>query len=376
MSTMIHVVIMAGGTGGHIFPALAVATELRSRGIQVSWLGTRRGLESQLVPTAGIDIDWLEIRGLRGNGALGWLAAPWRVTKAVLQALAALRRRGADGVLGMGGFAAGPGGVASWLLRRPLVIHEQNSVAGLTNRLLSRIATRVLQGFPNTFPDLRPAARYCGNPVRTDIAALPLPDDRFSGRKGPLRLLVLGGSLGAKVINQTVIAALTEFTTGQRPQVWHQTGERHLEDCLNGYRDAGIAADNRVEAFIDDMPEAYAWADLVLCRAGALTIAELAAVGVAAILVPYPFAVDDHQTHNAALLADAGAATLIQERDLDPAWLRSEIQRMTGDRNQLLNMAVTARSLARPDATTEVADALLDAITARQDRPVNLERQP
>ena len=358
-----HVVIMAGGTGGHVFPALAVAGELRARGVSVSWLGTRRGLESRLVPAAGIDIDWLDIRGLRGNGALGWLLAPWRISKAVMQAASALRHRSADAVLGMGGFAAGPGGLAAWLLRRPVIIHEQNSVAGLTNRLLARIASRVLQGFPNTFPDSNKTA-YCGNPVRPDIAALPQPKDRFSGRKGPLRLLVLGGSQGARVINQTIVEAMAMLDPAQRPMLRHQAGERHLADTLALYQQAGIevADDTQVSAFIDDMAEAYGWADLVVCRAGALTIAELAATGVGSLLVPYPYAVDDHQTGNAALLVDANAALLKQESDLQADWLAATLTDLAADRSQLLAMATAARSQARPDATAAVADTIIAAL--------------
>ena len=363
-----HVVIMAGGTGGHVFPALAVAGELRQRGFTVSWLGTRRGLESKLVPAAGIDIDWLDVRGLRGNGMLGWLLAPWRITHAVIQAWSALRARGADAVLGMGGFAAGPGGLAAWLLRRPLVIHEQNSVAGLTNRLLSRIATTVLEGFPNTFTDTT-GARYCGNPVRQDIAALPQQEQRFSGRTGPLRLLVLGGSQGARVINQVTVDALAALPAAQRPRVLHQAGERHYDDCLASYTAAGIdtgidtgndtGGDIQLRPFIDDMAAAYAWADLVLCRAGALTIAELAATGVASVLVPYPYAVDDHQTHNAALLVNADAAVLMQEQDLRPQWLSTYLRDLSDDRATLLRMAAAARAQAKPRATAEVADYII-----------------
>jgi len=358
-----HVVIMAGGTGGHVFPALAVAGELRARGVSVSWLGTRRGLESRLVPAAGIDIDWLDIRGLRGNGPLGWLLAPWRISHAVIQAWSALRARGADAVLGMGGFAAGPGGLAAWLLRRPLLIHEQNSVAGLTNRLLARIASTVMEGFPGTF-EQRTSAEYCGNPVRPDIAALPHPEQRFSGRNGPLRLLVLGGSQGARVINRVVVDAMAGLTPQQRPLLRHQAGERHLSDTLQGYAEAGIAIDEqtRVSAFIDDMAAAYAWADLVVCRAGALTIAELAATGVAAVLVPYPYAVDDHQTHNAALLVDAGAGVLKQEQGLDAAWLCDYLGQLDGDRKRLLTMACAARGQARPDAAAVVATRILTAM--------------
>ena len=362
-----HVVIMAGGTGGHVFPALAVAGELRARGISVSWLGTRRGLESRLVPAAGIEIDWLAIRGLRGNGLLGWLLAPWRICRAVVQAGAVLRRRSADAVLGMGGFAAGPGGLAAWLLRCPVIIHEQNSVAGLTNRLLSRIATRVLQGFPKTFA-ANARTTWCGNPVRADITALPQPEDRFSGRTGPLRLLVLGGSQGARVINKTIVAALQQMVPAQRPQVRHQSGARNLDDTLALYRRAGV--DGEVSAFIDDMADAYGWADLVVCRAGALTIAELAATGVGSILVPYPFAVDDHQTGNALLLANADAALLRQESELQADWLADMLSTLGKDRNRLLTMANAARGQARSDATGSVADAIIAALPANPDKAI------
>jgi UDP-N-acetylglucosamine--N-acetylmuramyl-(pentapeptide) pyrophosphoryl-undecaprenol N-acetylglucosamine transferase len=340
------IVIMAGGTGGHVFPALAIAERLRARGIDVSWLGTRRGLEADLVPRAGFEIDWVSVSGLRGNGVIGWLLAPARLLLALVQALAALRRRRPVAVLGMGGFASGPGGIAAWLLAIPLLIHEQNAVAGLTNRLLVRIASRVMEAFAGTFPAAR-GALTTGNPVRPEIAALPEPTERFAGRDGSLRLLVLGGSLGAAALNQIVPMA-----AGQLPgqlDILHQAGRAKLETTRAAYADAGVTA--RVEPFIDDMAAAYRWADLVLCRAGALTVAELAAAGIGAVLVPYPHAVDDHQTVNAAQLVEVGAARLLPQTDLDAARLATELESLARDRSQLLAMATSARRTARPEAT-------------------------
>jgi len=357
------VVIMAGGTGGHVFPALAIAERLRERGLAVSWLGTRRGLEAELVPRAGIEIDWISVAGLRGNGLLGWLLAPFRLTVALLQALAALHRRRPAAVLGMGGFVAGPGGVAARLLALPLVIHEQNAVAGLTNNLLARLANRVLEAFPGTFPTAR-SALTTGNPVRAGIAALPDPSTRFAGREGPLRLLVLGGSLGAAALNASVPAAAARLPG--RLTIRHQCGRRQIESARQAYAEAGV--DVELLPFIDDMAAAYAWADLVVCRAGALTIAELAAAGVGALLVPYPYAVDDHQTVNAAELIEAGAARLLPQAELDAPRLAEELETLAMDRARLQAMAVAARAVARPDATDAVVAACLRAAGLTADR--------
>ena len=344
------IVIMAGGTGGHVFPALAIAERLRARRIDVSWLGTRRGLEAELVPRAGIEIDWVSVSGLRGNGVMGWLLAPARLLLALVQALAALRRRRPVAVLGMGGFASGPGGVAAWLLAIPLLVHEQNAVAGLTNRLLARFASRVMEAFAGTFPAAC-GALTTGNPVRPEIAALPAPAERFAGREGSLRLLVLGGSLGAAALNQTVPVA-----AGRLPgmlDILHQTGRAKLEATRATYAESGVTA--RVEPFIDDMAAAYRWADLVLCRAGALTIAELAAAGIGAVLVPFPHAVDDHQTVNAGHLVEVGAARLLPQAELDAARLANELETLAKDRPRLLAMATAARLAAHPEATGVVA---------------------
>ncbi len=354
-----RIVIMAGGTGGHVFPALAVARELIDRGVEVSWLGTERGLEAELVPAAGIDIDFIHITGLRGNGALGWALAPWRILRATLEALSVLRRRRAEAVLGLGGFVTGPGGVAARLGGRPLLIHEQNAVAGMSNRWLSRIAQRVMQAFPDTFE----LGETVGNPVRAEIAALAEPATRYAGRDGALRLLVVGGSLGAVALNQMVPQALALLPEELRPQVRHQCGKRNLEEAREAYRRAGV--EGEVQPFIDDMAEAYAWADLVICRSGALTVSELAAAGLPALLVPFPYAVDDHQSANGAYLVEAGAARMLQQRELDAERLAAELEGFSRDaaegRRQLIEMAEAARAVARTDAAVRVAEACLAA---------------
>ncbi|MFN2308161.1 MAG: undecaprenyldiphospho-muramoylpentapeptide beta-N-acetylglucosaminyltransferase [Gammaproteobacteria bacterium] len=350
------VLIMAGGTGGHVFPALAVADELRRAGQPVLWLGTHEGLEARVVPEAGLPIAWLRVRGLRGKGLLQRLAAPFMLLIALVQAAGVLLRARPRAVLGMGGFVTGPGGLMAWLLRRPLVIHEQNAVAGLTNRLLAPLATRVLEAFPGSLP-ARTRPVHTGNPVRAAITEVAAPPQRLAGRAGPLRLLVLGGSLGAQALNETVPQALARLPVEARPEVRHQAGVRHVEAARAAYAQARVAA--RVEAFVDDMAAAYAWADLVVCRAGALTIAELTAVGVAAILVPYPHAVDDHQTGNARYLVSAGAARLIPQTELTPSGLAAVLGELGADRGRLLAMAEAARALARPDAARAVAQQCL-----------------
>lgn len=354
-----NIVIMAGGTGGHVFPALAVAQELRSRGHRVSWIGTQAGLEAKLVPQQGFPIDWISIGGLRGKNTLTLILAPFKLLLAVLQALGILRRLQPALVLGLGGFAAGPGGLAAWLLRRTLVIHEQNAVAGYTNRLLARIADRVLEAFPDTFGAQYKAVAV-GNPVRAEIIQLPPPATRAQRRNGPIRLLVLGGSLGAKALNTLVPQAISRLAPEQRPEVWHQAG-RTLQVAEQQYLELAkqMGGALRVTAFIDDMAAAYAWADLVICRAGALTIAELAAAGLAAILVPFPHAVDDHQTVNGRYLVQVGAALLIQERDLTPELLANSLQTLLADRGKLLAMAEAARARAWPQATRDIVEHCL-----------------
>jgi UDP-N-acetylglucosamine--N-acetylmuramyl-(pentapeptide) pyrophosphoryl-undecaprenol N-acetylglucosamine transferase len=349
-----RIAVMAGGTGGHVFPALAVAETLRAQGMQVFWIGSERGMESRLVPEHGFELERVRIEGLRGKGLTQVLGAPFRLVNALWQAAQILRRRAPSLVLGMGGFASGPGGLAARALGLPLVIHEQNRVPGMTNQWLARIATRVFEAFPGSFPAGRGAVAT-GNPVRRTIAELPPPRERFAGRAGPTRLLVVGGSLGAKALNETVPAALALIPPAERPQVRHQAGQQTLDVARQAYAAASVRAD--VTPFIDDMAEAYGWADLVVCRAGALTVSELAAAGVGAILVPYPHAVDDHQTGNARYLADAGAARLVSQRDLTAAGLAAQLGALLADRPALLAMAESARARANPDAAERIAAA-------------------
>lgn len=345
------VLVMAGGTGGHVFPGLAVAGALADAGVPVAWLGTRRGLEARLVPREGIPIHFVSVGGLRGKGWTTRLLGPVRIAWALLQSLAVMVRVRPRTVLGMGGFVTGPAGIAAWLTRRRLVIHEQNAVAGLTNRLLSRFATRVLEAFPGSFP-APGAAETVGNPVRPDIAALDPPDRRLAERHGRPRLLVFGGSQGAMRLNQVLPAAIALLPSQLRPEILHQTGERTLEMAREAYRAAGVEAE--VSPFIDDMVSAYAWADLAVCRAGALTVSELAAAGLGAVLIPFPSAVDDHQTRNAEYLVKTGAARLIQERDLTPDLLAGTLQPILADPALRRHMAVAARSAARPEALDRI----------------------
>jgi len=352
------VLIMAGGTGGHVFPALAVADELRARGIPVVWLGTKAGIESRLVPQAGYPIEWMSITGLRGKNTLTLLLAPLRIAMACWQALTVLRRRKPCAVLGMGGFASGPGGLMAWLTRKPLLVHEQNAIAGLTNKILARFADVVLQAFPGVFK----IAQTTGNPVRQSICEIEAPVSRFARRANEqknLRLLVIGGSLGAVKLNEIIPQALSKINTEDRPQVIHQTGMKNIESAKSLYNDADVEA--KVEAFIDDMPAVYEWADLVICRAGAMTVFELAAAGVASILVPYPHAVDDHQTQNARYLENSGAAIIKQQDELSVDWLVETINDFSNDRKKLVDMAVTARKLAIPGSAKIIADACLNA---------------
>ncbi|MBC7984454.1 MAG: undecaprenyldiphospho-muramoylpentapeptide beta-N-acetylglucosaminyltransferase [Candidatus Obscuribacterales bacterium] len=354
---------MAGGTGGHVFPALAAARVLRERGFEPVWLGTERGMEARLVPPAQIPIEWVSVVGLRGKGATAWLLAPFHLLRALRQSLAVIRRRRPDVVLGAGGFVSGPGGVAAWLARCPLVIHEQNAVAGLTNRLLSRLAVRVLEAFPGSFG--RRNIECVGNPVRREIAQLPAPRERFAKHEGPLRLFVVGGSQGAARLNAVLPAALALLPAELRPQVIHQAGESHYQKTTQSYLEQGVAA--QVRAFIDDMADMYAWADLVVCRAGALTVSELAAAGVGAIFIPFAAAVDDHQTRNAEYLVRVNAARLIAEKDLSPQRLASELKAvLSGGRAYLLEMAESARQQAITDADVRLAEVCIAAAGAQK----------
>jgi len=346
------ILIMAGGTGGHVFPALAVAHELIALNRSVVWLGTRRGIENRLVPAAGISLEHIRVAGLRRKGVLSWLLAPFNLVVAIWDALRIVRRRRPSVVLGMGGFASGPGGVAAWLLRRPLVIHEQNAAPGLTNRLLAGLAREVLQAFPGSF-SASSNARTIGNPVRAELFNLVAPELRVARHDGALRVLVLGGSQGALVLNETVPAAAALLPAELKLDIWHQAGSATLEQALSNYRASDIEA--RVDEFIDDMAAAYGWADMVICRSGALTISEIAAVGLGAVLVPYPSAVDDHQTLNARFLVDAGAAVLIPQARLTAQALANELTSWAQDRALVTERAINARSLAQPNATRELA---------------------
>jgi UDP-N-acetylglucosamine--N-acetylmuramyl-(pentapeptide) pyrophosphoryl-undecaprenol N-acetylglucosamine transferase len=352
------VLIMAGGTGGHVFPALAVAKVLRDRGVPVVWLGVPGSMESRLVPANGFPIEWVRVGGIRGKGLKTWLLAPVRILAAVAEALGVLRRVRPCAVLGFGGYVSGPGGIAARLLRIPLLIHEQNAIAGMTNRWLARLATQVLEAFPGSFsPEVH--ARAIGNPVRADIAALPEPEARFAGRGGRSRLLIFGGSQGAQRLNAVVPQALALVAEDIRPQIRHQTGARGLDAARAAYAEARVEAE--VSPFIDDMAAAYAWADLAVCRAGAMTVAELQAAGVGAVFVPLPVATDDHQTKNAEVMVKSGAARLIQERDLTPVRLGREISELLGDRAQLLHMAQAARGSRIIDAAAQLADLCVTA---------------
>lgn len=356
MSSGAPVMILAGGTGGHIFPGLAVAAALRARGVDVVWLGADGGMETRLVPEHGIAIDTIAVKGLRGKGIAALLGAPLRVLSAIRAAMQVLQQRAPRAVVSFGGYAAGPGGIAAKLRGTPLIVHEQNRAPGLTNRVLARFARRVLTGFPQTFKGRN--EELVGNPVRAEIAAIAPPAQRFGQRNGALRLLVLGGSQGARALNAAVPQALRGLR-GHMLDVRHQCGEKLRAGAERDYASTGIAAS--VEPFIADMAAAYAWADLVVCRAGALTLAEVCAAGVGSVLVPFPQAVDDHQTKNAEYLVERGAALLLPQDDQLVDSLRAVLGALADDPVRRLAMAEAARGLARPDAAERVADIVLEA---------------
>ena len=348
------VLIMAGGTGGHIFPGLAVAETLRAEGVPVVWLGADGGMETRVVPAHGIMLHTVAVSGLRGKGWQSRLRAPWMLLRALLGSLRVMLRIRPRSVLSMGGYVAGPGAVAARLVGVPLLVHEQNHVAGFTNKRLASFARRVLTGFDDTLP----GAEWVGNPVRAAIAALPMPAARIAAHQGRSRLFVLGGSLGARALNLALPQALALLPGGCRPEVLHQCGQRGIAEARAAYAQAGVEA--KLLPFIDDMAEAYAWADLLVCRAGALTLAELTAAGIGALLIPFPYAVDDHQTRNAEALVAAGAAELIQERDLNIETLAARLSALLADKDQLITMAEAARTLAKADAADTIARAWLE----------------
>lgn len=347
MSELKRVLIIAGGTGGHVFPGLAVAEYLRKNNVDVSWIGTLQGLEARLVPEAKFPIHFISISGVRGKRLKEKLLAPMRLIHAISQALKWIRQYNPDVVIGMGGFVSGPGGIASVLLRKKLLIHEQNAKPGLTNQWLSRVAHKILEAFPNTFRN-RKNVITVGNPVRTEITLLPFKDRRSE----PLHLLVLGGSLGAQAINQLLPKALAKIPAEIRPKVLHQTGEKHCSDTVNAYKQLNLNAE--IVPFIKEMNKAYAWADMVLCRAGALTITELCAVGLGAILIPYPYAVDDHQTANAEVMVSANAALLMQQAELRDDMLADILTKLCSSADKTIDMAKAAYHIRRIDAAEKI----------------------
>ncbi|WP_434515174.1 undecaprenyldiphospho-muramoylpentapeptide beta-N-acetylglucosaminyltransferase [Dechloromonas sp. ARDL1] len=345
------ILVMAGGTGGHIFPALAVAHKLRDAGWRVVWLGNPEGMEAKLVPQHGFEMVWVKFSALRGKGILRKLLLPLNLLRGFWQGLKAIRQVKPNVVLGMGGYITFPGGMMAALTGVPLVLHEQNSVAGLANKVLAGVADRIVTGFPNVLKK----GDWVGNPVRPEIAGIAPPAERFAERSGALRVLVIGGSLGAQALNEMVPKGMSLLAESELPQIVHQAGEKHIDALKANYAAVGVQA--HCVSFIEDMAGAYAWADLVICRAGALTIAELAAAGVASILVPFPHAVDDHQTGNAKFLVSVGGAFLLPQTELTPeaiALIRNY------SRGQLLEMAEKARSMAKPDATEAVTQLCTD----------------
>ncbi len=354
------VMILAGGTGGHIFPGLAVANELRVRNVPVIWIGSDGGMETRLVPQHQIAIETIAVRGLRGKGIMGLLSAPFVILRSVFQAIGKVRKHQPRAVLSFGGFAAGPAGLAAWFLRKPLIVHEANRAPGFTNRVLAKVADRVLCGFPDSFSDV--PNDVVGNPVRPEIAGIASPEQRLQNRSGAIRLLVLGGSQGARAINVVVPNVAASMKGKIEFEIRHQCGEKLLADAKQSYEAAGVNAS--VEAFIQNMAEAYAWADIVIGRAGALTIAELCAAGVGSILIPFPGAVDDHQARNAQYLKECGAGDWLRQTDT----LEHDLKRLLGefceDRHFLMQLAVAARKAALPDATKDVADIVLSEAQA------------
>jgi UDP-N-acetylglucosamine--N-acetylmuramyl-(pentapeptide) pyrophosphoryl-undecaprenol N-acetylglucosamine transferase len=351
------ILIMAGGTGGHVFPGLAVADYMKSAGWRVVWLGTEGGMETSLAPRQGYDLETIRFSGLRGKSVRNWLLLPLRLLLALWQSAKVIRRVRPDVVLGMGGYPAFPGAMMASLMAKPLLIHEQNSIPGLANMILAKIADKVLLGFPGAIRN-GGKVMFSGNPVRSEITELCSPGERYAARSGRLKLLVIGGSLGAHALNTILPQALKRVPQESRPSVTHQAGAKHLEALKKNYAEAGV--EGELVTFIDNMAARYAECDLVICRAGALTVAELSAAGVASILVPFPFAVDDHQTCNAKFLADRDAAVLMPQNELTPQVLADLLIGLR--RESLMEMAKKARGLAKPDATKVVADECMKMI--------------
>ena len=356
------VLILAGGTGGHVYPALAIAEYLREQGINLFWLGTESGLESRVVPENGFAFFTIDVSGLRGKTLSRWLIAPFTLLRALIQSVKVIINTRPSAVIGLGGFVSGPGGLAAWLLRKPLYIHEQNSIAGLTNRLLAPFARKIMQGFPGSMHGRKVITT--GNPVRSDILIHALsPVERMQGREDQaLRLLVLGGSLGARALNEIVPEVMSNLPDNVKIDLWHQTGKSHYDATLSLYGQNQEDKNYRVVPYIEIMSEAYLWADIILCRAGALTISEISIMGLASILIPYPYAVDDHQTTNARYLSDAGAAILIPQDHLDVSTIVGLLSRFYRERESLKTMAVAARNRSMPDATRMIGDLCMESL--------------
>ncbi len=364
------ILIFAGGTGGHVFPALAVAKKIEQQKVPIVWIGTKKGIESKVVDKEGLRIKWILVSGLRGKGFSAYLIAPVKLTLAALQVIWFLLRYRPCAVLGMGGFVSGPGGLIASLLRRPVIIHEQNAIAGLTNRILAPFAKTILTGFPSTFA--RKNTEFVGNPVREEITQIHREFEIAEPADRPIRILIIGGSLGAQIFNKVVPAAVAQLPNNDRPELWHQSGEHKLDYAQKQYSDHKVVA--RVEEFIESMHEAYGWADLVICRAGAITVAELAIAGVGAILIPYPYAVDDHQTVNGGALEHANAAILIQEHELTETKLANLIQDLLTHRSKLKEFSKAAQKIAKPNAADDVAKVCLRACLGKSSSRAGLAR--
>lgn len=369
------ILLMAGGTGGHIFPALAVGKALQEQGWKLHWLGSDGGMEEELVPKHGINMTLLPVKGIRKKGLASLIKAPLQLFKSVMLARKAIKKIKPDVALGMGGFASGPGGIAAKLCGVPLVLHEQNAIAGMTNRQLNRFSNITLQAYPGAFVESKKLVTV-GNPVRTDLMSIPSAEQRISLDNGSIKLLIVGGSRGAMVFNQKIPAMLDIINGGLKVEVRHQCGRGNLGDVAARYKALGNSlVEHDVTEFIDDMAAAYEWADLVICRAGALTVAEVAMAGCAAIFVPYPYAVDDHQTHNARYLADQNAAVIIQQHDLDEQRLAHQITALANDKKRIIDMAIVAKSLAKPQATQQVSEYCKQAATGDFNVTLNNEEQ-
>ena len=359
------VLIMAAGTGGHVFPGLAVALKLQEQNVRTEWMGTHQGMENRLLEGSGIQIHAVSAKGLKGKGIARLIAAPFMLAQALIQSMRILSKVQPDCVLGMGGFVSGPGGLATKLMGRKLVIHEQNAVPGFTNKLLAKIANQVFEAFPNTFTK-NAKIIHTGNPLRKEIVALSAQSRNIRNSSQRLRILVLGGSQGALAINEVVPDVLADFPKEIRPSVWHQTGERTLERTQAAYADKGLDSEDdiTIAAFISDMVEAYSWADLVICRSGASTVSEIAAVGLPSILIPYPHHSDQQQTQNANWLIQAGAAFLLEQKDLTAAALKALVVELHENRNKLQQMSDISKSIAIRDADEIIARRCLELVHA------------